>query len=227
MALLSCWGEVTTENELEIIASNLEIHPQMKKLLSVLTNIFNIAKIEYWIDQGTLLGAYRNEKFIARDSDTDIGIRNEEHFKALPELLSSKLPSAYGWERKGEHCRGYKVWLKTGGTFNGTFEGRDIQWPLVVCDVMFYQHNERNKNYVQQYQGFGVDTFFFPEAVIFPLDKIRFEGSMYPCPTRVKEYLEIQYGYIGEGAIWDPKINRWIKESVGSRVLATQVIRKN
>jgi len=34
---------------------------------------------------------------------------------------------------------------------------------------------------------------------------------MYPCPARVKEYLEIQYGYIGEGAIWDPEVDRWVK----------------
>ncbi len=211
MALLSCWGEVTTENELKVIAANRKIHPEIEELLSVLSDILNSAKIEYWIDQGTLLGAYRHGKFIERDSDTDIAIRNEDHFEALPELLKSKLPSAYSWERKENHCRGYKVWLKTGGTFNGTFEGRDIQWPLVVCDVMFYQYNEQDKTYVQQYQGFGVDTSFIPDIVIFPLDRIEFEGSMYPRPNLIEEYLEIQYGYIGEGAFWDPEINRWAK----------------
>ena len=213
MALLSCWGEVTTENEQEIIAANRNIHPQVEELLSVLSDILNFAKIEYWIDQGTLLGAYRHGKFIARDSDVDIAIRNEEHFEALPELLESKLPSTYGWKIKGDHCRGYKVWLKAGGTFNGIFEGRAIQWPLVVCDVMFYKFNVQNKNYVQHYQGFGVETFFIPETVIFPLNQIEFEGSIYPCPTHIEEYLEIQYGYIGEGAFWDPAINRWVKAS--------------
>jgi hypothetical protein len=29
------------------------------------------------------------------------------------------------------------------------------------------------------------------------------------CPARVQEYLEIQYGYIGEHAIWNPELNRW------------------
>jgi len=213
MALLSCWGEVTTENEQEIIAANRNIHPQVEELLSVLSDILNFAKIEYWIDQGTLLGAYRHGKFIARDSDVDIAIRNEEHFEALPELLESKLPSTYGWKIKGDHCRGYKVWLKSGGTFNGIFEGRAIQWPLVVCDVMFYKFNVQNKTYVQHYQGFGVETFFIPETVIFPLNQIEFEGSIYPCPTHIEEYLEIQYGYIGEGAFWDPEVNRWVKAS--------------
>jgi len=209
MVLLSCWGEVTTENEQAVIAANRKIHPQIEELLSVLSGILDSAKIEYWIDQGTLLGANRNGKFIARDSDADIAIRNEDHFEDLPKLLESKLPSVYGWERKGNHCRGYKVWLETGGTFNGTFKGRDIQWPLVCCDIMFYQYNEQNKTYVQQYQGFGVESFFIPESMIFPLDQVEFEGRMYPCPTRREEYLEIQYGYIGEGAFWDPETNRW------------------
>ena len=211
MSILSCWGEVTTENEQEVIAANRKIHPQLEKLLSVLSDILNSAKIEYWIDQGTLLGAYRHGKFIARDSDIDIAIKNEDQFDSLPELLKSKLPNIYASERKESHCRGYRIWLKTGGTFKGTFEGREIQWPLVCCDVMFYQYYEQDKTYVQQYQGFGVDTFFIPKIVIFPLDRIEFEGSMYPCPNRIEEYLEIQYGYIGEGAFWDPEINRWAK----------------
>ena len=59
MELLSCWGEVTTENEQEVVAANLKIHPQISELLSVLSDILNAAKIEYWIDQGTPLGAYR------------------------------------------------------------------------------------------------------------------------------------------------------------------------
>ena len=211
MALLSCWGEVTTENEQEVIAANREIHPKIERLLSVLSDVLNSAKIEYWIDQGTLLGAYRNGKFIARDSDADLGIADEEHFEALSELLEANLPSAYGWERKGSHCRGYRVWLKSGGTFKGTFEGREIQWPLVVCDVMFYRYSEEDETFVQEYEGFGVDTIFFPADVIFPLDQVEFEGSVYPCPSRLKEYLEIQYGYIGEGAIWNPATDRWVK----------------
>jgi hypothetical protein len=34
---------------------------------------------------------------------------------------------------------------------------------------------------------------------------------MYPCPARVEEHLEIQHGYIGEGATWDPEVDRWVK----------------
>jgi len=214
MALLSCWGEVTTENEKDVVAANRTIHPKLNELLSILADILSSAEIEFWIDQGTLLGAYRQGKFIDRDSDVDIAIKDENQFRALSKLLDSKLPNVYEWERKGSHCRGYRVWLKTGGIFNGTFKGKDIRWPLVVCDVMFYQYDNERNTFVQQYQGFGVETVFYPEEVIFPLNLITFEGSSYPCPARVQEYLEIQYGYIGEGAIWSPELNRWLQGDV-------------
>ena len=211
MALLSCWGEVTTENEAEVVAANKRIHPQIEELLSVLSGILDAGRVEYWIDQGTLLGAYRHGKFIARDSDADIAIRNEEHFETLPDLFDAKLPCGYGWERKGDHCIGYRIWLKSGGNFKGSFKGKTIEWPLVVCDVMLYQFNETEEAYVQKYQGFGVDSCFYSEDVVFPLDRIEFEGKAYPCPAQVKEYLEIQYGYIGEGAVWVAEANRWAK----------------
>ena len=76
MTSLSCWGEVTTENEQDVVAANRKLHPQQVELLSVLTDIMTSAKTEYWIDQGTLLGAYRHRKFIERNSDTDIDTFN-------------------------------------------------------------------------------------------------------------------------------------------------------
>ncbi len=120
MASLSCWGEVTTENEQAVIAANRKLHPQQIELLSVLTDILTYAKTEYWIDQGTLLGAYRHGKFIPRDSDTDIASKNKEQFEDIDELLKSKLPNIYDIERKGNHCKGYRIWLKSGGTFKGS-----------------------------------------------------------------------------------------------------------
>jgi hypothetical protein len=211
MALLSCWGEVTTENEAEVVAANRTIHPKLEQLLSLLSDILNEARIEYWLDQGTLLGAHRNGKFIPRDSDVDLAIRSEEHFAAVPELLEAHLPSAYDWERKGSHCGGYRVWLKAGGSFRGSFEGKEIEWPLVACDLMFYRHRGEDNSYSQQYQGFGVDALSIPEGLIFPLSAIEFEKRAYPCPSSSEEYLTIQYGYIGEGAIWDPGSTRWIQ----------------
>ncbi len=211
MTSLSCWGEVTTENEQDVIAANRKLHPKQAELLSVLTGILTAAGIEFWIDQGTLLGAYRHGKFIERDSDTDIAMKDEVQFEEIHGLLKSGLPDIYDVERKGNHCKGYRIWLKDGGMFRGSFEGRDIEWPLVCCDAMFYRFDEQDKTYVQQYEGFGVETCFYPEAAIFPLDQVAFEGRMYPCPARLEEYLEIQYGYIGEGAYWDADINRWAK----------------
>ena len=103
MALLSCWGEVTTENEQEVIAANRKIHPQVGELLSVLSDILNSAKIEYWIDQGTLLGAYRHGKFIARDSDADIAVRNDDPFPTSRHEILKEVKNELGKEARRDN----------------------------------------------------------------------------------------------------------------------------
>lgn len=209
MEQLSSWGDVTSDNEQKVITDNIKLHPLRIELLKTLSRIFNSDNIGYWIDQGTLLGSYRNGKFIARDSDVDLAIANKEHFKRLPELLNDQLPSEYEWYKKQrEGTNGFCVELKDGGVCEGSFLGREYSWKSVGCDIGFYR--EEKDHYVQEYNLFSVDTFLIPKETLFPLGAIEFEGNSYPCPNKVKDYLEIEYGYIGENAVYDRETDRYI-----------------
>lgn len=50
---------------------------QMTKLLITTTSIFQEAKIEYWLDKGTLLGIHRDNGLIPWEYDVDLGVMNE------------------------------------------------------------------------------------------------------------------------------------------------------
>lgn len=64
---------------------------KMKKFgvpaLNKLCNIFEEENIEYWADFGTLLGIYREGKFLAHDFDIDMGVMKTSYSKLLEEKL--------------------------------------------------------------------------------------------------------------------------------------------
>ena len=56
------------------------------KLLEMVDSVFKSAGVEYWIDYGTLLGAYRHGGFIPWDDDIDICMMRKDYDKIIPEL---------------------------------------------------------------------------------------------------------------------------------------------
>jgi len=91
---LSWWGDVTTANQEETVSKNKEIIGERVELLTVIKGILEEAGIEFFIEGGTLLGAYRNGQFIYHDNDIDIGCVDKE-FAKVGEALDRKLPDKY------------------------------------------------------------------------------------------------------------------------------------
>lgn len=60
------------------------------KVLKLIIEIFEENGIEYWLDFGTLLGAYRHKGFIPWDDDIDIAVTRPTYHKAI-EILNKEL----------------------------------------------------------------------------------------------------------------------------------------
>lgn len=60
------------------------------ELLRILDNICKKHNLTYWLDFGTLLGAYRHKGFIPWDDDMDVSMLREDYNKIIP-LLKSEL----------------------------------------------------------------------------------------------------------------------------------------
>ena len=106
---LSWWGDVTSENKNEIITKNAELKDDRLKLFKIIKDILDKNQIEYWIDQGTLLGAYRNGQIIPIDNDCDFAICKIEDYKKVKGLLDDILSSEYYYIQDTEYAKKYEV----------------------------------------------------------------------------------------------------------------------
>ena len=212
---LSWWGDVTTGNKEETIKKNKEIIGERLELFRIIKGILEDAGIEFFLEGGTLLGAYRNGQFIYHDNDIDIGCVNKEFVK-VREVLDRNLPDTVTYYHRTD----------IGGCLTnavGCFpkDGEKIvdsygqEWPLNMVDIYNYIYSEEEKSFRLDHDRVGRDPQgnpkWIPEDVIFPLGSIMFEGIKCPCPNKPKEFAEIEQGYIGEDFEFDQETQLFIK----------------
>ena len=212
---LSWWGDVTTGNQDEVVKKNKEIIGKRLELFRTVKGILEDAGIEFFIEGGTLLGAYRNGQFIYHDNDIDTGCVNKEYVK-VKEVLDKKLPDKYTYEQRtkvGEYLtNAFGCFPKDGETY---FDAYGQEWPLNMLDIYNYIYSEEEKSYRLDHDRAGRDAKgnpkWIPEDVIFPLSTIMFEGIECPCPNKPKDFAELEQGYLGEDFEFDPETLLFVK----------------
>lgn len=142
--------------------------------------------VTFWLDGGTLLGAYRENGFMASDFDIDVGIKGEDD-KHLPQIKQSLSDLGFSNFHLKEHPCGegkQLSWVKDGipGDIFVYYKRGDKRWRLMFdIDVM------RTVRYI---------PCVYPEYLFDKLTTIDFMdyGVEFNMPTPVEEYLERQYG---------------------------------
>jgi hypothetical protein len=212
---LSWWGDVTTGNKEEVISKNKEIIGERLELFRTIKGILEDAGIAYFIEGGTLLGAYRNGQFIYHDNDIDIGCVHKEFVK-VREVLDRNLPNMYTYNQRtevgGYLTNAFGCFPKDGEKYVDAY---GQEWPLNMLDIYNYIYSEEEKAYRLDHDRAGRDAKgnpkWIPEDLIFPLGTIMFEGIKCPCPNRPKEFAEIEQGYLGEDFEFDQETQLFIK----------------
>jgi hypothetical protein len=212
---LSWWGDVTTANKDETVKKNKEIIGERVELLRTIKTILENAGIEFFLEGGTLLGAYRNGQFIYHDNDIDVGCVHEEYVK-VKDVLDENLPDKYTYEERTQigdiSTNAFGCFPKDGETIVDAY---GHEWPLNMMDIYNYIYGEEEKSYRLDHDRAGRDAKgnpkWIPEDIIFPLGTIMFEGIECPCPNDPKGFAEIEQGYLGEDFEFDQETQLFIK----------------
>ena len=109
---LTQWGEVTSENYNEIVENNKKYYQNRITLFKIIINLMEKNNIPYFIDCGTLLGAFRNNKMIPHDNDLDMSVYGIETFKKVGEILKESLPNEYKVLENTTYSRKYMITKK-------------------------------------------------------------------------------------------------------------------
>lgn len=143
----------------------------------------NKARIEYWLDWGTLLGAKREGTMIPHDYDADIGMRESEFQKLKQEW--NRNPAFKGMRLCKENSGLYRVRRGLGWVDVFRYDDNcDDSDALRMISMAGEQHSCKC-------DGKGHKT---SRSTIFPTKHLRFGAVSAPAPQYTELYLEHLYG---------------------------------
>ena len=165
-----------------------------RKLLTDVVNALEEAHIEYWLDWGTLLGAWREQRILPHDQDLDIGIPLEQEEDARRVLSDVARRHRYACKARAPHL--LVLSLPRSTKFHSL---RD----LIFIDVVFYP----NEPVLLRFRGNSSDgkPLFTatPRSALRPLSTVGLHGRRYSAPADPQSYLDSIYGYSGRRCIYE------------------------
>jgi len=133
----------------------------------------DIAKIDYWLDFGSLIGAVRHGKIIPWDDDIDVSI-------LLPDL--------------DKFAEVAKKHINEGFDFKYSEEISQIRYKDVAFDIFTYKDNsDRIKSCYYSSMNPHCNRSI-PKEIVFPVTKVMFAGIEASVPKDYDKYLRFQFG---------------------------------
>lgn len=160
------------------------------RLLPKVAKLFERRGIDYCLDGGTLLGLYREGRFLPWDNDIDFFVRGQDamRIKALKwrlKLMGCKLQRSYAKDDYGP--------IKTGDArIFKIVTMREYDGQRLQIDLIFKYSDDENYHWV-----IGVKPPVHKKihrSFYDAFEALSYKGRDYPVPCKTDDYLTARYG---------------------------------
>jgi hypothetical protein len=176
-----------------------------KRALRDIVALFNEAKIPWWLDCGSCLGAYRYGGVIPWDGDIDLAVLLDD-FENVRSVLNGLNPDQYlvqDWSTREHPDSFLKIYIRKSGTMIDIYhfeilpETKELRFVFSLETHMFFPEWFKIRE-----RRFKAPVAF---DTVFPLKKTLFDGIEVFVPCDTKKYLQRCYGEnLDPVKIYDP-----------------------
>lgn len=190
--------------------ADVDVLKKRKYMLNKIVSLLNKYHITYWLDAGTLLGAYRSHAFSPWDDDIDLSvpISFQKILLGPVKQEAAKLgivinqlyfpPGNPYYKPLGTYIRHHapRVAATTAGNSTWGTLGYFVQAYYQGCKLDLWQAIPVQLDGKVLYANGVAGHALFSRADVFPLRQLKFEGQSYSAPHRTHRYLVGIYGDI-------------------------------
>ncbi|MCP4233294.1 MAG: LicD family protein [Aestuariibacter sp.] len=181
------------------------------ELAKLVKPVLDNTGLTWYLDGGTLLGAYRDEKQIPHDDDFDIAVYlpnfGEADLATLQTKIASLIPTPYQVRMVTSYAHKLEIFDSTSSTFMLPAQYQGADFHTVTVDIQIMTDAPVGVIYVNDMLG----HVHVPKDAITPTGEITCDGHIFNSPHNIVGFLEAQYGYIGTDAVFNSATMRYDK----------------
>ncbi|MDD9966455.1 MAG: LicD family protein [Myxococcales bacterium] len=185
--------------------------PARLRLALRVRDALNRTGFTWFLDAGTLLGAYRNGHVIPHDDDFDLAVYIPDFDAArdLPALQAAvRLGDPYAARIVTSYAHKVEVFDRHSTRFTLPPDYGKADFHAVTVDLqVMTDASDGDTLYLHDL----LTRVRVPRDCIAPPGEIVCEGERFNCPHDVKGFLEAVYGYLGLDARFDPDSGKYVR----------------
>jgi hypothetical protein len=167
--------------------------------------------VAWFLDAGTLLGAYRNGRLIPHDDDFDMAVYLPQYdgVQMLNDLAGRlTIGAPYRCRTITSYAQKLEIFDSSSPRFVLPAEYRGADFHAVTVDLQVVTDGEDDS---LVYLHDLMDHIRASRGAALPPGEILCEGHRFRAPRDPAGFLEALYGYLGEDARFDPSTKKYVR----------------